>query len=149
MIVATGSWIGFAEFEGVIDATALEDDIHAGDSETSAMLAARPELVDADQARNFVSATGAWKEANRFIGLTGRAARPAWIIDDLNVDGACGDASAPRQKRAGTCWIRRPATLRSFWQSSPVSIRARAHDCPARHRSRAAECEGSGLAGRA
>lgn len=93
MIVATGSWIGFAEFEGVIDATALEDDIHAGDTETSAMLAARPELVDADQARNFVSATGAWKEANRFIGLTGRAVRPAWIIDDLNVDGACGDAS--------------------------------------------------------
>ncbi|MYH56686.1 MAG: creatininase family protein [Boseongicola sp. SB0675_bin_26] len=93
MIVVAGSWLGFAEFEGVFDAEALEDDIHAGDSETSAMLAARPELVDAGQARNFVSATRAWKESNRFIGLTGRPARPAWIIDDLNVDGACGDAS--------------------------------------------------------
>ncbi|MYK33525.1 MAG: creatininase family protein [Boseongicola sp. SB0670_bin_30] len=101
MIVATGSWFGFAEPEGVFDAEALEDDIHAGDSETSAMLAARPELVDADQARNFLSETRTWKQSNRFIGLAGRPARPAWIIDDLNVDGACGNASTATAEKGG------------------------------------------------
>ncbi len=100
MIVATGSWFGFAEFEGVFDPEALDDDIHAGDGETSAMLAARPELVDTSQARNFVSATREWKEANRHVGLTGRPARPAWISDDLDADGACGDASAATAEKS-------------------------------------------------
>ncbi|MDE0347083.1 MAG: creatininase family protein, partial [Boseongicola sp.] len=94
MIVATGSWFGFADFENVIDSEALGSDIHAGDSETSAMLAARPELVDTSRTRNFVSANREWERVNRFIGLAGQPARPAWIIDDLNSDGACGDASA-------------------------------------------------------
>ena len=94
MIVANGSWFGFAEFEGVMDSEALAGDIHAGDGETSAMLAARPELVDVSQARNFVPATREWERENRFIGLADRPARPAWIVDDLNADGACGDASA-------------------------------------------------------
>ena len=94
MIVATGSWFGFADYEGVINSDALDGDIHAGDSETSAMLAARPELVDTSQAQNFVSANREWERENRYIGLAGRPARPAWIIDDLSVHGACGDASA-------------------------------------------------------
>ncbi|MDE0524010.1 MAG: creatininase family protein [Boseongicola sp.] len=94
MIVATSSWFGFADVESVIDSDALEGDIHAGDSETSAMLAARPELVDTSRAQSFMSANREWERENHFIGLAGRPARPAWIIDDLNADGACGDASA-------------------------------------------------------
>ena len=76
MIVATCSWFGFADYDGVIDD------------------AARPEQVDMRKAKNFVTAMQGWEEANRFTGLTGQPARPAWIIDDLNADGACGDASA-------------------------------------------------------
>ena len=92
MIVATCSWFGFADYDGVIDNAALAHDLHAGDIETSAMLAARPELVDMSKAKNFVTAMQGWEGANRFTGLTGQPARPAWIIDDLNADGACGDA---------------------------------------------------------
>ena len=94
MIVAVCSWFGFAEYDGVIDAEALRYDIHAGDSETSPMLAARPDLVDMDRAENFIPAMQEWKDAYRFLGLTGQPARPGWIIDDLNQKGACGDAAA-------------------------------------------------------
>lgn len=93
MIVATCSWFGFAEYDGLIDAAALAHDIHAGDIETSAMLAARPELVDMTKAENFAPASAQWSAENRFIGLSGQAARPAWIVGDLHPSGACGDAS--------------------------------------------------------
>ena len=94
MIVATCSWFGFADYRGLIDDAALDYDLHAGDIETSAMLAARPELVDIEKAKDFVAAMQRWDTDNRFTGLTGQPAQPAWIIDDLNADGACGDASA-------------------------------------------------------
>lgn len=93
MIVATCSWFGFADYDGLIDDAALTLDLHAGDIETSAMLAARPELVDMSKAGNFVTAMQDREVEYRFIGITGQPARPAWIIDDLNADGACGDAS--------------------------------------------------------
>ncbi|MDD9926300.1 MAG: creatininase family protein [Rhodospirillaceae bacterium] len=94
LIVATCSWFGFAEYEGLIDDGALAHDLHAGDIETSAMLAARPGLVDMVKARNFDTETQYWEAENRFTGLSAQPARPGWIIDDLNSEGACGDASA-------------------------------------------------------
>lgn len=94
MIVATCTWFGFAEWEGVVPSEALSYDLHAGDSETSPMLAIKPNLVDMSLAENFMPAMQDWEKSNRFIGLTGQAARPGWIIDDLNPKGACGDASA-------------------------------------------------------
>ncbi|OUS36440.1 creatininase [Rhodobacterales bacterium 56_14_T64] len=94
MIVATCSWFGFADVDGVMDPEAMAVDLHAGDSETSPMLAAKPDLVDMTKAANFVPAMRNWEQTNRFTGLTGQAARPGWIIDDLHEAGACGDASA-------------------------------------------------------
>ncbi|UWQ90864.1 creatininase family protein [Rhodobacteraceae bacterium M382] len=94
MIVATCSWFGFADYADLIAPSALSVDLHAGDIETSAMLAERCDQVDMAQARNFIPEMRAWQQMNRFIGLTSEAARPGWIIDDLNADGACGDASA-------------------------------------------------------
>ena len=94
MTVAVCSWFGFAETDDMIPAEAMAVDLHAGDIETSAMLAARGDLVDMDKAKNFVPEIRKWQQSNRFTGLTGEPARPGWIIDDLNDDGACGDASA-------------------------------------------------------
>ncbi|MEX0302049.1 MAG: creatininase family protein [Leisingera sp.] len=94
MTVAACSWFGFADLDGMIPADVMAVDLHAGDIETSAMLAARGELVDMDRAKNFEPEIRAWQQSNRFTGLTGEPARPGWIIDDLNDDGACGDASA-------------------------------------------------------
>lgn len=94
LIVANCSWFGFAAFEEVMQGADLSYDLHAGDCETSPMLAAKPELVDMRLAKDFIPAMRNWEKTNNFIGLTGQAARPAWIIDDLNADGACGNAAA-------------------------------------------------------
>lgn len=94
LIVATCSWSAFAELGGVIADEDYAIDLHAGESETSAMLATKPDLVDMSRARDFVPAMRKWEKTNRFFGLTGQAARPAWIIDDLHPEGACGNAAA-------------------------------------------------------
>ena len=93
MMVAVCSWFGFAEITDVIEPKELAHDLHAGDTETSAMLAAKPERVDMDLAADFKPAMVEWEKTSRFIGLSGQPARPGWIIDDLNPDGACGNAS--------------------------------------------------------
>lgn len=101
LIVVTCSWSGFAEYDGLFDLDDLAVDIHAGDSETSPMLAAKPDLVDMSKAKNFVPAIADWREHNAFIGMTGQAAKPAWIADDMHPEGACGDAaSATAEKGA-------------------------------------------------
>ena len=92
MIAVHCGWFGFADTEGLFDPQALAVDLHGGDAETSPMLAAAPHKVDMSKARNFRPAMQDWPYT--WIGLTGQTARPGWIIDDLNADGACGDASA-------------------------------------------------------
>lgn len=94
MITVHGSWFGFADWEGVMDATDIGHDQHGGDSETSPMLAAKPHLVDMTKAQDFRSKSRKWQADSKWIGLNGQAMRPGWVIDDLNSFGACGDASA-------------------------------------------------------
>ncbi|MBD3665346.1 creatininase family protein [Sulfitobacter aestuariivivens] len=99
MIVATCSWFGFAEDDGAVDPQSLADDIHAGELETSAMLAAHPQKVDMSQAQDFTPAMAAWRAQYRFIGLNGQAAKPAWVAGDLNAHGACGNASVANAEK--------------------------------------------------
>jgi creatinine amidohydrolase len=94
MLVATASWFDFAVTEGLFDPTELAMDLHAGESETAAMLAVRPELVDMARAANFVPAMRGWSDRFPRIGLTGQPGKPAWAIEDLNPSGACGNAAA-------------------------------------------------------
>jgi creatinine amidohydrolase len=66
--------------------------IHGGDIETSIMLAARPDLVRLDQAKNFVPASLAMARAFKWL----RAGDPVgfgWMSQDLNPAGAIGDAT--------------------------------------------------------
>lgn len=93
MIVAVCGWFGFAETEGLISAEAYARDIHAGDLETSAMLAVKPALVNMAEARDFVTSLDRWEAEFDWIGLSGQAASPAWVIEDLNPEGACGNAA--------------------------------------------------------
>lgn len=93
LICAHTSWFNFADLAG-FDTRALAYDLHAGDTETSAMLAALPDRVDMTKAQNFHTAMQDWEAASQTTGLTGQPARPGWIIDDLNRHGAAGNASA-------------------------------------------------------
>ncbi len=94
LIAAVCSWGGFADWQGIYDPTAYAHDIHAGDSETSAMLAIRPERVDMTKARDFRPAMADWDTDFPHIGLAGKTANPGWLVQDLNPEGACGNAAA-------------------------------------------------------
>lgn len=101
LIVATCGWSAFAD-QSAFDEQALAFDLHAGDFETSAMLAVRPEHVDMSKAENFRTAMQDWQRDFQLVGLTGEAGKPAWTIDDISAEGACGDASAATIEKGRT-----------------------------------------------
>lgn len=101
LIAAHTSWSAFADLSG-FDARAMAHDLHAGDTETSAMLAARPELVNMPLAQNFKTRMTEWEATGHLTGLTGQPARPGWTIDDLNPDGALGNAAAATVEKGET-----------------------------------------------
>jgi creatinine amidohydrolase len=75
--------------------------IHAGDIETSMMLALRPGLVRMQHARNFHSTSQDRAAAFPVLG-NGRSAKLGWQMQDYNPAGAVGDAAAatPAKGRA-------------------------------------------------
>lgn len=101
LIVVACSWFGFADYEGVVPPDALPHDIHAGVVETSAMLSDYPDKVDMTKAAHFHPAMRDWETDFPSIGLSGQPGRPAWVAQDVNAQGACGDAaSATAEKGA-------------------------------------------------
>lgn len=67
--------------------------VHGGDVETSMLLALAPQQVRMDRARHFSSTSQDRAAAFPVLG-NGRSARFAWQTQDLNPDGAAGDAAA-------------------------------------------------------
>jgi creatinine amidohydrolase len=67
--------------------------VHAGDVETSMMLALRPEQVRMDAAQNFRSTSQDRAERFDILG-NGRSAKLGWQMQDYNAQGAAGDAAA-------------------------------------------------------
>jgi creatinine amidohydrolase len=67
--------------------------IHAGEIETSLMLALRPERVDMAQARDFASTSRDRAQKYAILG-NGRSAKFAWHMQDYNPAGAAGNAAA-------------------------------------------------------
>ena len=66
--------------------------IHAGDMETSMMLALRAQFVDMEQARDFKSS--AQERANNYPILgNGSSAKLGWQVQDYNAMGAAGNAA--------------------------------------------------------
>jgi creatinine amidohydrolase len=67
--------------------------IHAGDIETSMMLALRPDLVDMRAAQNFASTSQTRAQQFEILG-NGQSAKLAWQTQDYNPHGAVGNAAA-------------------------------------------------------
>ena len=67
--------------------------IHAGEIETSMMLALRPEQVDMTRAQNFHSTSQDRAQDFSILG-DGRSAKLAWQMQDYNPHGAVGNAAA-------------------------------------------------------
>ena len=66
--------------------------IHAGDIETSMMLALAPELVDMAKAQNFASTSEARAAQFSILG-NGKSAKLGWQMQDYNPHGAVGNAA--------------------------------------------------------
>ena len=93
MLAVATSWTRFGVPEGFMTPAEKAIDIHAGDIETSVMLALRPDLVNLEAARNFPSRQREFER--RFAHL--RAYGPhafGWKMSDLNPEGAAGNAAA-------------------------------------------------------
>jgi creatinine amidohydrolase len=67
--------------------------IHAGDIETSMMLALSPSKVDMAQAQNFASTSQARAQQFDILG-NGKSAKFGWQMQDYNPAGAVGNAAA-------------------------------------------------------
>ncbi|MBL9049976.1 MAG: creatininase family protein [Tabrizicola sp.] len=94
LITAHVAWDDLANAESVVGVAEARNGLHAGDVETSAMLAAHPDKVRIDRAEDFGSAHLDWQKSHPDLGLGAAALRPGWLMGDLNPKGAIGNAAA-------------------------------------------------------
>jgi len=93
MAVATTSWGRMNPVEVHSYPEGPVVDIHGGLSETSMMLATRPDLVHMDRAEDFRSAQTALRQGSAKLGFHMAEANLGWLANDLNPNGPVGDAS--------------------------------------------------------
>jgi len=92
MLVVTVGWHRFGYPNDTFSGEEKRHGIHAGDIETSLMLATMPQSVRAEKAPNATPATIAMAREFKWLGAY-RPAGFAWMTQDLNPSGAVGDAT--------------------------------------------------------
>ena len=102
LLVVLAAWQRFGYPADLFSEAERTHGIHAGEIETSLMLAFRPDLVRMEDARDFVPSSVAMEA--RFRQL--RAGRPTgfgWMAQDLSRDGAMGNAAAATAAKGEAC----------------------------------------------
>ena len=95
MLVVSANWYGLPLGDDAMGRFSREEHrfgIHAGDIETSLMLAARPQHVDMAQARDFRSTSQDRAARFKILG-NGVSAKLGWQMQDYNALGAAGNAA--------------------------------------------------------
>jgi len=92
LMAVAAHWYTLGLPPGLFSEHELKHGIHAGDLETSVMLALAPRNVHMDRAQNFGSLTETLAEENRHLSIT-PSGKLGWQTQDLNPLGACGDAT--------------------------------------------------------
>ena len=95
LIVYSTNWYSLPlapEVEGLFSPEEHRFGIHAGDIETSMMLALRPQCVEMAQAQDFKSSSQ-WRSQHFPILGNGKSAKLGWQMQDYNVMGAAGNAA--------------------------------------------------------
>jgi len=92
MLAFSVNWFGFGLPDGLYSEDEQLVGIHAGDLETSIMLAMHPDLVDMEKAENFRPLTDTLIRDFEHIRIGG-GAKLAWQSHDLNAAGTCGNAA--------------------------------------------------------
>ena len=98
MLVFNLNWFGFGMPPNLYSDEELKFGIHAGDLETSVMLAIDPKTVQMDKSKNFIPKTIKLDNEFKHIGLSS-AAKFGWQAQDLNKFGACGNAKAATKEK--------------------------------------------------
>jgi creatinine amidohydrolase len=100
MLVYSVNWFNLplldergASLSGLFSAEEHRFGIHAGEIETSMMLALKPDQVDMAKAQNFRSTSQDRAEKFPLLG-DGKSAKLAWQMQDYNPHGAVGNAAA-------------------------------------------------------
>jgi creatinine amidohydrolase len=98
MLAVTVGWQRFGYPEGAFSAEEKKHGIHAGDIETSLMLAAQPGAVRIDKAPNATPTTIAMASEFKWLGAY-RPAGFAWMTQDINETGAVGNATLAKAEK--------------------------------------------------
>ena len=96
LIVYSSSWYNLPLGDAVNGLFPQEEHrfgVHAGDMETSMMLALAPQTVDMARAQHFVSASQTRAPSHPILG-NGRSAKLGWQMQDYHPQGAAGNARA-------------------------------------------------------
>ena len=94
MFVVCAASYGFADNATLFGEDEARYGIHGGASETSQMLALRPDLVQMQHALDFVPNTVALQAEYRWLRAEGHAVSFGWQTQDLHPAGACGNSLA-------------------------------------------------------
>lgn len=92
LLTVGASWASMGTPKGLLTDEEARFGIHAGDMETSVMLALHPEHVQMEHARNFRPTTIDLAQNCQHLGLS-PAGKLGWQSQDLNAAGVCGDAT--------------------------------------------------------
>jgi creatinine amidohydrolase len=101
MLVVRATYFAFGSPPGLFGRHELAHDIHGGELETSLMLHLRPDLVRTAALADFrglaqeLAERHAWLGAEKPVGI-------GWQSQDLNPDGACGNAARADAARGAT-----------------------------------------------
>lgn len=129
MLAVTTSWSRLGVPDGVLSDAERSYGIHAGDEETSMMLALHPELVRLEHARNFTSAQQSYETVFEKLRAHGPV-QFGWKIGDLNIEGAVGNAMAATPEKGWAIINHRAegfiAVLRDAYQFNLSCLRDRA-----------------------
>ena len=93
MLTVAANWFAWGQPEGLLTPDEARHGVHAGDMETSMMLALRGELVAMERARDFRPLNARLAAGNRHLGL-GPSGKLGWQAQDLHPAGAMGNAAA-------------------------------------------------------
>lgn len=91
LLAVAANWYTLGLPQGMFDERELKHGIHAGDLESSIMMALTPDHVRMDRACDFSSLTETMARENRFLSIT-PSGKLGWQTQDLNPAGAAGNA---------------------------------------------------------
>jgi creatinine amidohydrolase len=92
MLAVNCSWYNITPMGDLFDPEELRHGIHGGAVESSIMLHLHPSLVKMERAKNFVSHAVAVERENAILRIEGSTGI-GWQTQDLNAQGACGNAA--------------------------------------------------------